>query len=184
MKKSALLIKIASLACATLIAVSAAGCGCNKSETTNAKEEGAKYLTDKGYQMPYEYEDGYVAYMKTLDGSDYETISTTNAGNKVVHLKTDKSEEEVQAFYDDYFKDLKEVKAKLETDHSVGYYDEENRIVVFNLVVWTADGRTNYKMGCAPCDDINNDPTWELKTDDNADDDNTETTVSAEEATE
>lgn len=158
MKKSALIIKITSAVCAGIIAFCASGC----SHKTVVKE-GAQYLTDKGYQMPYKYDDGYVAYMKTVEDSKYETISTTNAGNKVVHLTTSKSEEEVQAYYDDYFKNLKEVKAKLETDHSVGYYDEENRIVVFNLYIWTADGETNYKMGCAPCEDIYNDPTWELK---------------------
>ena len=63
------------------------------------------------------------------------------------HLTTDKSVDEVQKFYDEYFAKLPKVKAKKKTDETTGYYDKDKRMIIFNFYVWTADGKTNYKMG-------------------------------------
>lgn len=153
--------KILSIFIFALMLLSFAACGPHQGVST------AKYaenMTDKGYKLPYEYDDGYTAYLKLSDESKYKTMRTTVSGATVVHLTTTKSEAEIREFYDDYFKDLPKVKAKLETDESVGYYDEENREVVFNLNVWTVDGMTNYSIGASKCEDIENDPTWELDT--------------------
>ncbi|MBQ1239901.1 MAG: hypothetical protein IIX71_07900, partial [Ruminococcus sp.] len=78
------------------------------------------------------------------------------------HLTTDKSVDEVQKFYDEYFAKLPKVKAKKKTDETTGYYDKDKRMIIFNFYVWTADGKTNYKMGAAACDDIEKSDTFEL----------------------
>lgn len=169
MKIASILKRTLCIACAAVMVVSVTACGNKKS-----KDDGGK-LTSNGYELPFEFSDGEKEYMPVVENSVYETVSTTNGGGKVVHLSTIKSKEEVQAFYDAYFEGKPEVRAKLETDHSIGYYDEEHHLVVFNLNIWTADGMTNYKMGCAKCEDINNDAVWRLKTD--TDDDAEETTA-------
>lgn len=154
----------ALLCCAVIFAVLLTACsgasdnnGKNTSATTKPE---AVYFTDEGYQLPYSYDDGYKAYLKVADKSEYETQSTVPTGGKVVHLTTELSEDEVRAYYEEYFKTLMPVKAKKETDKSVAYYDAENRLVVFNLYVWTVDGVTNYKLGSVPCDDIEKDSYW------------------------
>lgn len=162
MKISAIIKRSACVACALTIALTCAACGCSKKEKKAASNVG--HLTSDGYELPYEYSDGYVAVAKVVDDSEYETVSTSPNGSMVFHLTTSKTEDEVKKFYDDYFKNLQEVKAKKETDHSVGYYDPEKRLIVYNLVVWKANGVTNYKFGAEACDDLKDNETWEVGT--------------------
>ena len=96
-----------------------------------------------------------------LPDSEYVTAEKTPGGNIVFHLTTTKSEKEVKDFYDNYFKGLQKVKAKSPTDTSVGYFDKNKRIIIFNLYVWTADGKTNYKMGAEQCDKLENSKLFE-----------------------
>lgn len=116
-----------------------------------------------GYQLPYEYSDGYKAKLKTTDDTTYLVTSTDLIGNKVVHFKTDKSEDEVKKYYDDYFANLEEVKLKNEKDKTPGYFDKDKRLIMYNLVVWSADGKTNYKLSCEACDNISESKNWEAK---------------------
>ena len=116
-----------------------------------------------GYQLPYEYSDGYKAKLKTTDDTTYLVTSTDLIGNKVVQFKTDKSEDEVKKYYDDYFANLEEVKLKNEKDKTPGYFDKDKRLIMYNLVVWTADGKTNYQLGCEACDNISESKNWEAK---------------------
>ncbi|MCI6616450.1 hypothetical protein [Ruminococcus sp.] len=116
-----------------------------------------------GYQLPYEYSDGYTAKLKTTDDTTYLVTSTDLIGNKVVHFKTDKSEDEVKKYYDDYFANLEEVKLKNEKDKTTGYFDKDKRLIMYNLVVWSADGKTNYKLSCEACDNISESKNWEAK---------------------
>lgn len=122
----------------------------------------AKISAD-GYQLPYEYSDGYTAKLKTTDDTTYLITSTDLIGNKVVQFKTDKSEEEVKKYYDDYFATLEEVELKDKSDTTPGYYDKDKRLIMYNLIVWTADGKTNYKMGCEACDNLAESKNWEAK---------------------
>lgn len=116
-----------------------------------------------GYQLPYEYSDGYTAKLKTVDDTTYLTASTDLIGNKNVHFKTDESEDEVREYYDNYFATLEEVKLKNEKDKTPGYYDKDKRLIMYNLVVWTADGKTNYHLSCEACDNLADSENWEAK---------------------
>ena len=116
-----------------------------------------------GYQLPYEYSDGYTAKLKTVDDTTYLTASTDLIGNKNVHFKTDESEDEVREYYDNYFATLEEVKLKNEKDKTPGYYDKDKRLIMYNLVVWTADGKTNYHLSCEVCDNLADSENWEAK---------------------
>lgn len=143
---------------AVFSALALSACSGKKKESSNVGR-----LTSEGYELPYEYEDGYKAVMKVPDNSQYVTISTTPGGNKVFHLKTTLSEDEVSAFYDEYFSTLEEVKPIKESDDSVGYFDKDARMILFNLDVWTADGTTNYKLGAEACDKIEDSKIWQTK---------------------
>ena len=101
------------------------------------------------------------AIIEVLPNSEYLTAEKTPGGNLKFHLTTTKSEKEVKDFYDNYFKGLQKVKAKSPTDTSVGYFDKNKRLIIFNLYVWTADGKTNYKMGAEQCDKLENSELFE-----------------------
>ena len=155
------------LLCAAALAVALTACGKNKKKAS--VQESNPYalsdpvgLTSKGYELPYEYEDGYKAIVPAVEDSEFFTASKTPGGNMTFHLTTAKSVDEVQKFYDKYFAKLPKVKAKKATDETTGYYDKEKRMIIFNFYVWTADGKTNYKMGAAACDDIEKNETFEL----------------------
>ena len=70
---------------------------------------------------------------------------------------------EVKKYYDDYFANLEEVKLKNEKDKTPGYFDKDKRLIMYNLVVWSADGKTNYKLSCEACDNISESKNWEAK---------------------
>ena len=164
MKKSTLALRIACVSCALLTILSATACRRNKTVTPSSNSASSfGSLTSNGYELPYDYEDGYSAMMKVPEGSEYVTVSTTPGGNKVLHFTTTKSVDEVNDFYQEYFDTLVEVKAKKETDSSVGYFDEEARLILFNLNVWVADGKTNYKLGTEACEKIEDSELWEKK---------------------
>lgn len=167
MKKHYTPIKLLCAAFAVTMSLSAAACTSNTTDSSSSTEPAVTVGAD-GYQLPYEYTDGYEAKFKTIDSSYYLTSATDKNGNKTVHFKTDKTQDEVKGFYDDYFKSLTPVVPKDENDNSKGYYDSEKRLVIYNLIVWEADGKTNYKMGTRPCDDINSDEVWKLADSDNA----------------
>ena len=150
---------ISKLLCAvTIIAMCVTATACSSSSSST---EG-KVPAD-GYQLPYEYSDGYTAKLKTTDDTTYLVTSTDLIGNKVVQFKTDKSEDEVKKYYDDYFANLEEVKLKNEKDKTPGYYDKDKRLIMYNLVVWTADGKTNYQLSCEACDNLSESKNWEAK---------------------
>ena len=182
MKISTILTRGACVVCALTIALTCAACGCSKKSDKKSTSDVGK-ITSEGYELPYKYSDGYVAVAKIVDGSEYETVSTSPNGSKVFHLTTSKTEDEVNKFYEEYFKDLPEVKAKKETDHSVGYYDKDKRLIIYNLVVWKANGTTNYKFGAEACDDINDNETWEIKGETKTETTTTASTKAATEAT-
>ena len=155
------------LLCAVALVAALAACGKNKKKA-GVREPNPYALSDpgeltsKGYELPYEYEDGYKAVVPAVENSEFFTASKTPGGNMTFHLTTDKSVDEVQKFYDEYFAKLPKVKAKKKTDETTGYYDKDKRMIIFNFYVWTADGKTNYKMGAAACDDIEKSDTFEL----------------------
>ena len=171
MNKSTILKRVLCVLCAAALALALTACGSKKKATTST--DGVSHapkitdpaiigqITDDGYELPFSYEDGFKAVMNIVDDTQYETYTTSDDGSMRFHLTTSKSEDEVKAFFEDYFKDLQKVKPKLETDHSQGYYDEEKRIVVFNFEVWTADGKTNYQLCATPCDDLSQNETWQ-----------------------
>lgn len=147
------------LLCAAALVAALTACGKNKKKAS--VQESNPYalsdpgeLTSKGYELPYAYEDGYKAVVPAVDNSEFFTASKTPGGNMTFHLTTDKSVEEVQKFYDAYFAKLPKVKAKKTTDETTGYYDKDKRMIIFNFYVWTADGKTNYKMGAEACDKL------------------------------
>lgn len=115
-----------------------------------------------GYELPYEYSDGYKAKLNTAEDTYYLVSSTDLIGNKVVHFTTDESEDQIKQYYDEYFASLPEVKRSDESDDTIGYFDKDKRLIMYNLIVWTADGKTNYKMGCEACDDIAESENWVL----------------------
>lgn len=152
MKIKSILSKFILSAVIAAVALSSAACSSSKETPVPAD----------GYQLPYEYSDGYTAKLKTADDTYYLVSSTDLIGNKVVHFTTDESEEAVKSYYDEYFSTLPKLKLKDETDDTVGYYDEDKRLIMYNLIVWTADGKTNYKMGCEACENIEENEHWEL----------------------
>lgn len=150
---------ISKLLCAvTIIAMCVTATACSSSSSSTESKVPAD-----GYQLPYEYSDGYTAKLKTTDDTTYLVTSTDLIGNKVVQFKTDKSEDEVKKYYDDYFAKLEEVKLKNEKDKTPGYYDKDKRLIMYNLVVWTADGKTNYQLSCEACDNLSESKNWEAK---------------------
>ena len=171
MKFISLIKRTLCVVCAAALVFALGGCGKDKSKkTVSAVTSGANYptgiadpgrLTSEGYELPYKYDDGYVGVMKVVDDSAYETVSETPGGNIVFHLTTTKSEDEVKAFYDQYFSTLQKVKPKNENDTSVGYFDKEKRMILFNLNVWTANGKTNYKLGAEACDKLEDSKIWQ-----------------------
>ena len=142
----------------TIIAMCVTATACSSSSSS----KDGKVPAD-GYQLPYEYSDGYTAKLKTTDDTTYLVTSTDLIGNKVVQFKTDKSENEVKKYYDDYFASLEEVKLKNEKDKTPGYFDKDKRLIMYNLVVWTADGKTNYQLSCEACDNLSESKNWEAK---------------------
>lgn len=152
--------KLSKLLCSALIAaMCVATTACSSSQSTSQQ---VKVPAD-GYQLPYEYSDGYTAKLNTTDDTTYMIMSTDLIGNKIVHFKTEKSEDEVRKYYDDYFATLEEVKLKNENDKTPGYFDKDKRLIMYNLVVWTADGKTNYQLSSEACDDIADSKNWEEK---------------------
>ena len=77
-----------------LICIAVIAAMCTTMVACSSSQE-AKVSAD-GYQLPYEYSDGYTAKLKTTDDTTYLITSTDLIGNKVVQFKTDKSEEEVK----------------------------------------------------------------------------------------
>ncbi len=118
-------------------------------------------IPPEGYELPYTYSDNYEAKLKTVEDSTYVTTSTDLIGNKIVHLTTSQSEEYVKTFYDKYFSTLTQVKRTDDSDDTIGYYDEESRLIIYNLVVWTADGETNYRLQSEACDILIDSKNWE-----------------------
>lgn len=165
MKLRSILIKSICFVCLFALAVAFAGCGKSKNSASVDDNPFAVSnpgkLTSKGYELPFEYPDDYKAIIEVLPNSEYLTAEKTPGGNLKFHLTTTKSEKEVKDFYDNYFKGLQKVKAKSPTDTSVGYFDKNKRIIIFNLYVWTADGKTNYKMGAEQCDKLENSELFE-----------------------
>lgn len=165
MKLRSILIKSICFVCLSALAVAFAGCGKSKNSASVDDNPFAVSnpgkLTSKGYELPFEYPDDYKAIIEVLPNSEYLTAEKTPGGNLKFHLTTTKSEKEVNDFYDNYFKGLQKVKAKSPTDTSVGYFDKNKRIIIFNLYVWTADGKTNYKMGAEQCDKLENSELFE-----------------------
>lgn len=152
MKIKSILSKLMCASLAVAMAVTAAACSSNDNS-----------VPADGYQLPYEYSDGYKAKLNTTDDTEYVISSTDLIGNKVVHFTTLKSEDEVKKYYDDYFATLQEVKPKDDSDDVVGYYDKDKRLIMYNLIIWTADNKTNYKMGCEACDNLADSENWEAK---------------------
>lgn len=152
MNKKSLTSKIVCALIAVIMALSASACS-----------DKGKAVPKDGYELSYVYNDGYKAKLKTTDNTKFLNNSTDNIGNQNIHLTTEKAEQEVQEYYDEYFATLVEVELKDQTDDTIGYFDESNRLIIYNLVVWTADGKTNYKMSCAQCEDITNNTHWKLK---------------------
>ena len=165
MKLRSILIKSICFVCLSALALAFAGCGKSKNSVSVDDNPFAVSnpgkLTSKGYELPFEYPDDYKAIIEVLPNSEYLTAEKTPGGNLKFHLTTTKSEKEVKDFYDNYFKGLQKVKAKSPTDTSVGYFDKNKRIIIFNLYVWTADGKTNYKMGAEQCDKLENSELFE-----------------------
>ena len=165
MKLRSILIKSICFVCLSALAVAFAGCGKSKNSASVDDNPFAVSnpgtLTSEGYELPFEYPDDYKAIIEVLPNSEYLTAEKTPGGNLKFHLTTTKSEKEVNDFYDNYFKGLQKVKAKSPTDTSVGYFDKNKRIIIFNLYVWTADGKTNYKMGAEQCDKLENSELFE-----------------------
>lgn len=150
---------LSKLLCAAVIATMCfTTAACSSSTSSNQ----AKVPAD-GYELPYEYSDGYTAKLKTTDDTTYLVTSTDLIGNKVVQFKTEKSENEVREYYNDYFASLEEVKLKDESDKTPGYFDKDKRLIMYNLVVWTADGKTNYQLSCEACDNLADSKNWEAK---------------------
>ncbi len=116
----------------------------------------------EGYKVPYTYADGHETTLKTVEDSRYVNTSTDLVGNQVFHLTTSQSEEYVKNFYDEYFSTLQEVIRTDDKDDTKGYYDSEKRLIMYNLVVWTADGATNYKLQSEACDNITDSKNWKL----------------------
>ena len=153
------------IACAAAAVLSFSACGKNKkaevSEVNPWSVSDPGKMVSGGYELPYDYSDNYKAIMKVVDGSEFKTASKTPAGNIVFHFTTSKTEDEVKKLYDDYFATLPKVKAKNKNDISPGWFDKEKRMVLFNLNIWTADGKTNYKLGAEACDKLEDSATWE-----------------------
>ena len=148
------------IAMAAITLFSASACG-KKKNVTSATTPTFGQFTDKGYELPYEYKDGYRATMKVPKNTKYVTVSTTPGGNKVVHMTTTESEDAVKKFYDGYFKELVKLKAVKKTDKSVAYYDKAARLILFNLTVWNADNQTNFSLGTQACDKLEEATLWE-----------------------
>lgn len=161
MKSVSVMTRIKKSVCILCAAVFAlAFCACGKDKKTSAADSNpyalsdTGKLTDQGYELPYEYADGYTAVVPVVGKCEYMTANKTPGGNMTFHLTTDRSEEEVRQFYEAYFSQLQKVKAKKTTDSSVGYFDKDKRLILFNLNVWTADGKTNFQLGAEACDKL------------------------------
>ena len=167
--KSVFYIKRAAcVLCALCLAFAAAACTKSKNKAQNSgsavtQTSIAGKVTSKGYELPYTLSDGSAPVAKIVDGSVYKHVDTQGVTNPRHWLTTDKSVEEVQKFFDDYFKTLQPVKAKLATDESVAYYDKDRKTIISNLSVWKADGVTNYQFGVEACESLEDSPTWEAK---------------------
>lgn len=158
--------KIACLICSLAIGFAMTACAKEKKAKVDVPQSTSSNVgkvTSEGYELPYTYPDGYVAVAKILDDSTFKSVENTGLENTRYWLTTTKSADEVQAFYDEYFKTLQPVKAKKTTDKSSAYFDKDKRIIISNLTVWTADGETNYKFGIEPCDKLEDSEVWKAK---------------------
>lgn len=151
--------KFICVGCAAVMVLALTACSKKQAEVSVAASNSMVladpgHLTAEGYELPYTYDDGYKAVVEVVGNSEYVTANKTPGGNMVFHLTTDKSEKEVKDFYDAYFAKLQKVKAKAQGDNSTGYFDKDKRLIIYNLYVWTANGKTNYKMGAEACDKL------------------------------
>lgn len=160
--------RIFCVGCAAVLALSITACGKNKTATTTSSVSSPFLVEDtgrivkEGYEMPYQYSDGYKAVAMIPDNSTYQTATKTPAGNIKFQLTTTESLSKVKSLYNNYFAKLPKVKAKAKTDKSTGYYDKEKRLIIFNFHAWTADGKTVYSFGAAQCEDISKNQVWVL----------------------
>lgn len=151
--------KIIAITLGVLMISSATAC----SSANSTKPTTPAVFTDEGYQTPSTYNDGSNVYVKTIDNTGYKTKFTDKAGNPNYHFDTEKSEADVITFYDDYFGGLEEVKPKDKKSKAIGYFDKDRKMIIYNLIVWTADNKTNYKMSCELCDTIADSELFEKK---------------------
>lgn len=164
---------LSKLICAAMIlTLSVSAVACSSDSSSNSTVSSSSHVVSKipqekvpddGYELPYEYSDGYKAKLNTIEDTTYMTFSTDSLGNKNIHFKTEKSEEEVKKYYDDYFSKLQEVKAKEEINDTKAYYDKDKKLIMYNLIIWTADGKTNYRIGCEACENLADNKNWEAK---------------------
>lgn len=140
---------------AMILAVSVSVAACSSDNGTSVPAE--------GYEMPSTFSDGSHAKLKTIDDTDFLVTSTDLIGNKTVHFTTEKTEEEVNQYFEKYFADLEEVTLRDKSDDTKGYYDKDRKLIVYNLVVWTADGKTNYKMSGEMCEKLSDSKYWEAR---------------------
>ncbi len=151
--------RIICMGCAAVMLFSLTACGKKQAEVSVTPANSMMlsdpgHLTSEGYELPYTYDDGYKAVIEVVGNSEYVTANKTPGGNMVFHLTTDKTEKEVLDFYDAYFAKLQKVKAKAQGDNSTGYFDKDKRLIIYNLYVWTANGKTNYKMAAEACEKL------------------------------
>ena len=162
MNASKIIKRVLCLALAAAMLFSAASCSKRKKTEPLVTTPQFGEFIEGGYELPYEFADGFKAVMQIPPHSQYETVDTTPSGSKNIHLNTTLTEDEVRKFYEIYFDNMEKVVPIAENDSSTGYYDKDIRLVLFNLNVWTADGKTNYKIGTMPCEDINANKVWKL----------------------
>ena len=156
MKIKTAILRASCAALAICMAALTAACSCSSKPSSTL-------VPADGYELPYSYDDGYKSKLKTVDDTNFLIEETDLIGNQVIRLTTKKSEQEVKDYYDRYFSGLQEVVSKREGSDTVGYFDPDKRLIMYNLIVWTADGVTNYKMGTEACSKIEDSKNWKAK---------------------
>lgn len=93
------------------------------------------------FEVHMAFSDGFVAKIPIPKGA----VHVEETGVGVDKFRTKLSEEEINAFYEDYFSGLKKVHS-LNDVNRVGYYDSEQRVVVFDISMYEANGKMYFSL--------------------------------------
>lgn len=123
---------------------------------TGCSENNETQEIKSAYDVPFTYDDGFVAKLKVPEN----TIYTGSAGELCMNFETTLSKTEIEDFYNDYFSTLQAVYSNGHASNEYDYYyDSEQRIILSHLTIsdeLNENNRTEYFICVDSGNDVEN----------------------------